>query len=618
MDGINRRGRLIWLTLPTNMKIANKYPISEILDIEALTELFQHLSNVTGIAIAVIDLDGNILIAINWQDICTNFHRINPETAARCATSDTLLASQLKAGQSYNIYRCKNGLVDVAVPIIVDDVHIGNLFTGQFFFQQPDYRYFERQAVAFEFDREAYLEALSHVPVFNQEEVERTVGLLCKMAQVIGAMGLNRLRLIESNQALTAANTRMKEEISERKKAESSLRESEEKYRTLFNRSRDAIMVLIPDEGFVDCNPSTLELFACKDRRSFIRKNPAGLSPEFQPDGSRSSVKAQEMIDLALAKGSHFFEWIHRRVDGKEFIATVLLTRTQIQGKEVLQATVRDVTESKLAEAELKRHHDHLEELVGERTAALDRTNRLLQEDIRRREEVEERLRTANRELEAFVYTVSHDLRTPLTVIIGYADFLRDSCQDRLNEQELKFLSDIGGSGKKMVALMEDLLNLAKVRQAERLAEPIDAGEVVKEVVCGLDEILSQAGVTVDIGALPSLRVPRTLLAQIFDNLLGNAVRYGSNPGDAIEVGGERTGGKVRFYVRDSGPGIPAEERDQIFEVFYRGTTGKDKKGTGIGLATVQKIARLLGGRAWVEETPGGGSTFMVEVTDEI
>jgi signal transduction histidine kinase len=139
---------------------------------------------------------------------------------------------------------------------------------------------------------------------------------------------------------------------------------------------------------------------------------------------------------------------------------------------------------------------------------------------------------------------------------------------------------------------------------------------VVNDVACGLAEIITKAGVSVAVGDLPTLRVPRTLLFQVFHNLIGNAIRYGCKPGDVIEVGGERKEEKVRLYVRDYGPGIPEEERGLIFEAFYRGTTGKDNKGTGIGLATVQKIARLFDGRAWVEDTPGGGSTFWVELVD--
>lgn len=231
-------------------------------------------------------------------------------------------------------------------------------------------------------------------------------------------------------------------------------------------------------------------------------------------------------------------------------------------------------------------------------------------------ERSEQRLQEANQELGAFTYTVSHDLRNPLTAIIGYADFLRESCVDRLDGQALDCLAEISASGKGMMALMEDLLTLAKVGQIERPDESFDTREIVKEVVRGLSHEITAVGVSVEVCDLPPLRAPRTLLVEMFENLIGNAVRYGCKAGDRIQVGGERRGDKVRFYVRDHGPGIPTEERGRIFEVFFRGTTGKHKQGTGIGLATVQKIARLFDGSAWVEETPGGGSTFWIEMVD--
>ncbi len=139
---------------------------------------------------------------------------------------------------------------------------------------------------------------------------------------------------------------------------------------------------------------------------------------------------------------------------------------------------------------------------------------------------------------------------------------------------------------------------------------------MVEEALADMGSLIAEAGVVTEKNPLPELRMPKTLLTQIFHNLIGNAVRYAGREGGPIEVGGERKGDLVRLYVRDHGPGIPQEERSRIFEVFYRGATNKKSPGTGVGLATVQKISRLYGGRAWVEETPGGGSTFRVELRD--
>lgn len=241
---------------------------------------------------------------------------------------------------------------------------------------------------------------------------------------------------------------------------------------------------------------------------------------------------------------------------------------------------------------------------------------RELSSELAQRKASEEQLRTANRELDAFVHTVSHDLRSPLTPIIGYADYLQTNCAERLADEEQAILKNIGQSGRVMDAMMEDLLTLARVGHLEPPAAPVDTGAVVDEILLELGGRLADAGVIPTRGTMPHLRISESLVRQIFSNLVGNALRYGA-AGGAVALGGERNGDMVRFYVRDHGPGIPEAERDRIFDLFYRGSTGKRIKGSGIGLAIVQKIGRLYGGRAWVEETPGGGATFWVEVADD-
>ncbi len=237
--------------------------------------------------------------------------------------------------------------------------------------------------------------------------------------------------------------------------------------------------------------------------------------------------------------------------------------------------------------------------------------------DITDRKQAEQELKAANRELDAFVYTVSHDLRTPLTTIIGYAEVLQGTCRERLDEQSFACLGEIVDAGMRMAALLQDLLAHATTRKAARPAEAVNTSDVVQQVVNDRAFQIADEGVEITVKSLPDLRIPRTFLAQIFDNLICNAVHYAGQEGNPIEIGGDRSGDQVRFYVRDHGSGISVEERNRVFDVFYRGTSGKRVPGTGVGLATVQKIAHLYGGRAWVEETPGGGSTFWVEVEVE-
>lgn len=234
--------------------------------------------------------------------------------------------------------------------------------------------------------------------------------------------------------------------------------------------------------------------------------------------------------------------------------------------------------------------------------------------DITERLDAAEQLHQANLELDAFVSTVSHDLRSPLTPIIGFAEFLQERYGSVLDDMGRECLTEIEESGRKMLRLLEDLLALARVGQLERPAVAVSTARVVEEVVQELAVDIIKAQAHVQVGALPSVHVPEALLADLFRNLIRNALHYaGASP--QIEVGGSRQDGSSRLWVRDHGPGIPANERAMIFEPFKRGSSSEKIPGTGIGLATVRKVARLYSGQVWIEETEGGGATFLLEFT---
>jgi PAS domain S-box-containing protein len=233
--------------------------------------------------------------------------------------------------------------------------------------------------------------------------------------------------------------------------------------------------------------------------------------------------------------------------------------------------------------------------------------------DVTDRQLAQEELQNTNEELDAFVRTVSHDLRAPLTPIIGHAEMLRYFGVE--NDADLRLAAAaIEESGRRMLTILEDLLTLSRAGCLQLPEEPIRVADVLIEVLANLAAPIAETGAVIVPAPCPALRIPRSTLALALENLIGNAVRYAGRSGP-IEVGGSCRGERVRLYVRDHGPGIPEGERERIFEPFYRGQgEAGSLPGTGVGLATVRRIARRCGGRVWVEETPGGGSTFWLEL----
>ena len=161
------------------------FSLTEVIDIEQLGPVLEDFCNAMGIASAIADLEGNILISARWQRICTDFHRVDARTCLRCVESDTKLAANLKEGEPFSIYHCKNGLTDAASPIIIEGRHVANFFVGQFLTEAPDRNYFKRQARKFGFDMVDYLSALDEVPIISQEKLLAILGFLTGFANIV-------------------------------------------------------------------------------------------------------------------------------------------------------------------------------------------------------------------------------------------------------------------------------------------------------------------------------------------------------------------------------------------------------------------------------------------------
>lgn len=229
--------------------------------------------------------------------------------------------------------------------------------------------------------------------------------------------------------------------------------------------------------------------------------------------------------------------------------------------------------------------------------------------DITLRKNAELELQEANRELDAFAHSVSHDLRGILAPVVTYMDFLQLSYKDVFDEQIIQILGEVERQSERAIALLDDLLDLARVSHIKITEQATDTNLIIDEI---RQELAVEKKVHPQIicEKLPHTWLPEALTYQVFTNLINNACHYVPPESGPIEIGCWDENHTVTFYVRDHGPGVSSKEADSIFDIFYRGKTSKGERGTGVGLAIVRKVAIRFNGEAWVEKTPGGGATF--------
>ncbi|RMG89265.1 MAG: PAS domain S-box protein, partial [Candidatus Dadabacteria bacterium] len=263
--------------------------------------------------------------------------------------------------------------------------------------------------------------------------------------------------------------------------------------------------------------------------------------------------------------------------------------------KEGIAIFFTDITEQKEQEQELRRLNEELELRVAERTAALE---------------------AANRELEAFAYSVSHDLRAPLRAIQGFAEIIADRHRDALDEEGRRYFDYIIEASHNMARLIDDLLAYSRLGRSAVERKPVDLGAVLERVLQTLAPRIAAEGAVVRLeGEFPQVLADAGLLERALVNLVDNALTY-HEPGvpARVEVFCEPQGDEVRIAVRDHGIGIDPRFHEKIFDMFQRLHQTDAYPGTGIGLALVKKAARLLGGTCGVESEPGKGSTFWITV----
>jgi PAS domain S-box-containing protein len=275
-----------------------------------------------------------------------------------------------------------------------------------------------------------------------------------------------------------------------------------------------------------------------------------------------------------------------RRKDGTEFPIEISLSPIETVGGTLVASAIRDVTERRLAEQAIEEN----------RRALVQSNNELI---------------AANKELEAFSYSVSHDLRAPLRHVDGFTRLLGETYGEEMPQQVRHYLERILAAADHMGRLVDSLLNLARIGRKELIRQDVCLGDLVRRAVSDFSAETEKRGIEWRIYALPAVSCDPELLTLVFSNLLSNALKFTRRTEHpVIQVGTHANGARATIFVRDNGVGFDSRYADKLFGVFQRLHREEDFEGTGIGLATVQRIIQRHGGEVWAESTPGQATTF--------
>ncbi|MEQ8191218.1 MAG: PocR ligand-binding domain-containing protein [Candidatus Eremiobacterota bacterium] len=551
--------------------------LGDIIDIHEIQNLMNDFFHLTKIAVGIIDLDGKVLISTGWQDICSKFHRVHKETLKNCIESDTKLSSGVEPG-TFKIYRCKNNIFEIVTPIIVGGKHMGNLFLGQFFFEdeKPDCEIFRARALQYGFDEKEYLAALDRVPLWSHETINLVMSFYMSLLNLISKLSYSNIKLAQT--------------LVERRLAEDARRKSEE--RLLF--AMETIHVGIWDLDLVDHTAFR----SLEHDRIFGYTE---LLPQWTYEMFLDHVLPEDrtMVDEKY-KGAietvrdWSFECRIRRTDG-ELRWIWAAGRHQIDdtsGSRRMAGIVQDITERKKAEEEREK----------------------LQNQLLHSQKMESVGRLAG--------GVAHDFNNILGIIISISELIAmdlaadDPLYDRIQQ--------IINSSDRAAKLVGQLLAFARKQTVS--PRTVDINETISSMIKILHRII---GEDIELIWSPGYNPGKVIIdpTQI-DQILANLV---INSRDAIPGIGSITlatenvvfenpsfsgyeeiprGEYVMLAVSDTGSGISKEVMKNIFEPFF--TTKEVGKGTGLGLATVYGIVRQNNGYINIYSEEGKGTVFRI------
>ncbi len=412
----------------------------------------------------------------------------------------------------------------------------------------------------------------------------------------------------------------MGEDITKRKQAEAELMNSENNLHNLIENLMDGVAIADENSKHIYVNSRFSEITGYSKNELL---NMTGW--DFTRQEDRAKLKQKMKDRMAGKQVDTHYERVLLKKDGTEVPVEMSTTVTNWQGQQRPMAIIHDITEQKNTKEKLEKYHNHLEEIVKQRTADIENQSKRLEEsqqaltflledvnDARKElEKANQQLIAANIDMESFTYSVSHDLRAPLRAILGFSKKFTDSYGKLIDKEGKRLLNVINDNTKKMGMLIDDLLDFSRMGRAGMHKVKVDIKGLVHETWNDQKNQFNNRKIELTIKELPMVNGDRNMLRQVLYNLLSNAAKFSKNKKiSKIEVGFEEGSSETIYYVKDNGVGFDMKYKDKLFQVFQRLHSDREFMGTGVGLAIVHKVINRHGGKVWARSTINRGATI--------
>ncbi|OPJ57812.1 PocR ligand-binding domain-containing protein [Clostridium chromiireducens] len=538
------------------------FNFKELINIASIRKIAENIYAVAGIPIGIIGIDGNIEVAVGWQDICTKYHMAHKITCKNCAISNDYIRSHINKND-HIAYKCLNNMWDIAIPIILSDVHIATLFFGQFFYDDEviNKEYFRKQAQKYGFNEEEYLDALSRVPTFSREKVEHIIEYYKGLIMTMVESGMRQL---------------------EYENSQKKLQKSKKYLDTIFNLVNDAIYIGDLNGNILDVNETAVSM-SSYSKEELLNIN-VGQIICFQELCNYANVS--EIVAEVKKLDKLILEVICRRKDGSKLWVEASVRVINIDGDERILGTVRNITERKQAELTLKNEAIELE-----------------------------RIRTE------FFANISHELKTPLNLLLCTTKVINMNVQEKVINKE-KITNNLNIQTQncyRLIRLINNLIDFTKLDSGFLEINMVNCNiiNVIEEIVLSVAEYTecNNINITFDTNIEEKViacdldKVERIML-----NILSNATKF-TEPGGSIFVRIKDGKEYITISVEDTGIGIPQDKVDIIFDRFRQVDKSftRNQEGSGIGLSLAKSLLEMQGGSISAESKYGIGTKFILK-----